>query len=292
MTDASRIPYAPQDPDDWTGDVGLTDEAIDELADRVATAEGTLDDAVLDSDFAINGLCTRTAAGIYANRTIQGSTGIDVTNGSGVSGNPSIAVDSTVLTDSDFSSNGVMCRTSAGAYTTRTISGTAPITVSNGTGALGNPTVALTESSLAGQVFTMHFFDSSASSSTNNYLILGASGANGEIGKNFWLEYDCSLIAIRMQQRVTAYTSGAQEIQVRLDSGGGSYSTLATLTFTTSGTDNNQIASATYNAGTYGISAGEAVLVRRVITSGGMTTDDTDVVLWFQIDDPTDPETA
>jgi hypothetical protein len=40
-----------------------------------------------------NGLVTRTGAGTVAARTISAGTGISVSNGSGVSGNPSIAVD-------------------------------------------------------------------------------------------------------------------------------------------------------------------------------------------------------
>ena len=52
----------------------------------------------LDVNFSSNGLLTRTAAGTYTSRTLEGGTGIDVTNGNGVSGNPSAAIDSTVAT--------------------------------------------------------------------------------------------------------------------------------------------------------------------------------------------------
>ena len=45
-----------------------------------------------------NGLVTKTATGTFTNRTIVGSTGVDLTNGDGVSGNPSVAIDSTVVT--------------------------------------------------------------------------------------------------------------------------------------------------------------------------------------------------
>ena len=52
----------------------------------------------LDVNFSSNGLLTRTAANTYTSRTIAGGTGIDLTNGDGVSGAPSVAIDSTVAT--------------------------------------------------------------------------------------------------------------------------------------------------------------------------------------------------
>src|SRR5690606_9418414 len=46
--------------------------------------------------------------------------------------------------DGDFSADGLMARTGAGAYASRTITGTTnQITVSNGDGDTGNPTIAL-----------------------------------------------------------------------------------------------------------------------------------------------------
>ncbi len=45
-----------------------------------------------------NGLLTQTAADTFTGRSIAAGTGIGVTNGDGVSGNPTIAIDSTVVT--------------------------------------------------------------------------------------------------------------------------------------------------------------------------------------------------
>lgn len=51
------------------------------------------------------------------------------------------------ITDGDFTTNGLMTRTAAGVYTSRTISGTASrITISDGDGQAGNPTVDLSTS--------------------------------------------------------------------------------------------------------------------------------------------------
>lgn len=50
----------------------------------------------------------------------------------------------TAILDADFGSNGMMARTASGSYASRTITGTSnEISVSNGTGASGNPTLSL-----------------------------------------------------------------------------------------------------------------------------------------------------
>ena len=53
---------------------------------------------LFDIIFGSNGILTKTATGTFVSRTIEGGTGIDASNGSGVSGNPSLAIDSTVAT--------------------------------------------------------------------------------------------------------------------------------------------------------------------------------------------------
>lgn len=49
--------------------------------------------AIMDGDFTTNGLMARTGSGSYASRTITAGAGISVSNGSGASGNPTVAVD-------------------------------------------------------------------------------------------------------------------------------------------------------------------------------------------------------
>ena len=53
---------------------------------------------LFDIIFGSNGILTKTATGTFVSRTIEGGTGIDASKGSGVSGNPSLAIDSTVAT--------------------------------------------------------------------------------------------------------------------------------------------------------------------------------------------------
>jgi hypothetical protein len=65
---------------------------IEALADVTDATNVASAGAVMDGDFSANGLMTRTAAGTYAARTITGTTNqITVTNGDGVSGNPTLS---------------------------------------------------------------------------------------------------------------------------------------------------------------------------------------------------------
>lgn len=65
----------------------------------IATNYQSLDTTLTSlAAFNTNGLLTQTAADTFVARTVTAGTGISVTNGSGVSGNPTIAIDSTVVT--------------------------------------------------------------------------------------------------------------------------------------------------------------------------------------------------
>lgn len=102
-----------------------------------------------------NGLITQTAADTFTGRTITGTGNrISITSGDGVSGNPTIDLGTDALTIStsnvlndlaSSTSTGIVVQsTSAGAHVYRTITGTAnEITVTNGNGASGNPTLSL-----------------------------------------------------------------------------------------------------------------------------------------------------
>jgi hypothetical protein len=68
------------------------------LAERVAGTGGvvTFNGVVYDADFAANGLMARTAAATYANRVLTGTANyIDIADGNGVAGNPTITVSPT-----------------------------------------------------------------------------------------------------------------------------------------------------------------------------------------------------
>jgi hypothetical protein len=67
-----------------------------------------------------NGLITRTAAGTVAGRTISSGTGVTVTNGDGVAGNPSIALAGQALALNNITDNGLIYRTGASTFAAAT----------------------------------------------------------------------------------------------------------------------------------------------------------------------------
>lgn len=72
---------------------------IEALADVTDATNVAAAGAVMDGDFSANGAMTRTAAGTYTSRTITGTTNqITVTNGDGVSGNPTLSLPQNIHT--------------------------------------------------------------------------------------------------------------------------------------------------------------------------------------------------
>jgi hypothetical protein len=92
-----------------------------------------------------NGLAARTATDTWAVRTLtQPAAGITVTNGDGVSGNPTLALANDLNAVEGLASNGMVARTATDTWTTRTITGTAnEITLTNGDGVSGAPTISI-----------------------------------------------------------------------------------------------------------------------------------------------------
>jgi hypothetical protein len=110
-------------------------------------------DATLTALAAYNtdGILTQTAADTFTGRTITGGTGITVTNGNGVSGNPALSLDATLVSLAGYNTNGILAQTAADTFAGRTITGTADkITVTNGDGVAGNPTLTIS-ATYAGQ---------------------------------------------------------------------------------------------------------------------------------------------
>jgi len=105
-------------------------------------------DADLDAVAALSGtgLATRTAAGTWTTRAIAVGTGLGVANGDGVSGNPTVAVnDANLIALINLGTDGIYVRHGTVSYA-RTLTGPAAgITVSNGNGTTGNPTLALAD---------------------------------------------------------------------------------------------------------------------------------------------------
>lgn len=97
------------------------------------------------ADLSTNGIIARTSSGAFSPRTITGpANGISVTNGDGVSGNPTLALTNDLSGLEGLSSTGFAVRTASDTWTNRSIAGTAnEITVTNGDGVSGDPTLSL-----------------------------------------------------------------------------------------------------------------------------------------------------
>jgi len=108
-------------------------------------------DVTFDSDLnalastASQGIYTITGTGTSAVRTLTGpAAGLTITNGNGVSGNPTFALANDLAGIEGLSSNGIPVRTATDTWTTRSVTAaSSKITVSNGDGVSGNPSIDL-----------------------------------------------------------------------------------------------------------------------------------------------------
>ena len=91
------------------------------------------------------GLVSHTGAGTMAERTLTApASGITITNGNGVSGNPTLVLANDLSAVEGLATNGIAVRTATDTWTTRTLTAPAAgITVTNGDGISGNPTLGL-----------------------------------------------------------------------------------------------------------------------------------------------------
>jgi hypothetical protein len=138
----------------------------------LTTATGQPLDATLTAlaAYNTNGLLTQTAADTFTGRTLTGpAAGITVSNGNGVSGNPTLALANDLSALEGLGSTGLAARTTTDTWAQRTITGTAAqITVTNGDGVSGNPTLSLPADVLIPTVLTvpntgLHILDTNAS---------------------------------------------------------------------------------------------------------------------------------
>ena len=95
----------------------------------------------------INGNAATVTNGVYTSRSV--STGNGLTGGGTLSIDRTLALTGQALAFHNLGTNGLVARTGSGTVTTRTVTGTAPVTVTNGDGVSGNPTVAVTAASQA-----------------------------------------------------------------------------------------------------------------------------------------------
>lgn len=119
----------------------------------VNDGDGVAGDPTIDLDdlldaiagLGANGIIVRTGASGAAARTISStSAALVVTDGNGVAGNPSLALDADLDALAALSGTGYAVRTAANTWAQRTIVGGTAITVTNGDGVSGNTSIAVT----------------------------------------------------------------------------------------------------------------------------------------------------
>lgn len=118
---------------DGDGLTNITNPATDAELQAIAAISGT-------------GILARTADDTWTTRTITApAAGITVANGGGVAGNPTLALaDDLAALEALDATAGLIAKTAANTYSRRTLTAPAAgITVSNGDGQAGNPTLAL-----------------------------------------------------------------------------------------------------------------------------------------------------
>lgn len=105
------------------------------LADDLAALEG----------LGSTGLAARTASNTWAQRTITApAAGITVTDGNGVSGNPTLVLANDLAGLEGLTSTGLAVRSASDTWVQRSVAAGTAISVTNGDGVSGNPTVNVT----------------------------------------------------------------------------------------------------------------------------------------------------
>ena len=112
----------------FTTDIGLSVQAQGSDLDAIEALAST-------------GIAVRTAANTWAQRAIQQGGAIAVTNGDGVSGNPTIAAGPDLQALEALSGTGIAVRTASDTWAQRTITAAGGAFWADGDGVAGNPTI-------------------------------------------------------------------------------------------------------------------------------------------------------
>lgn len=144
-----------------TNPAGVAGDPTLVLANDLAALEG----------LSLTGIAVRSGADTWVQRSMANATaGITWTNADGVSGNPTPVLANDLAALEGLLSTGIIARTATDAAAVRTVTGTAnEITVSNGDGVLGNPTISIPASvTFSGKTITGGTFSSPIISTISN----------------------------------------------------------------------------------------------------------------------------
>ena len=134
-------------------------------------------------------------------------TGLSIANGDGIAGNPTIGLAGQVLSFENLSANGLVTITTAGVVNAVTITGTtSQITVTNGTGISGAPTISLASNAILPGVASVT-------------LPIGTTAERPALGVNGMLRYNTSTARFEGYQGNAWVTSGTGDGTVTSVSG-------------------------------------------------------------------------
>ena len=187
------------------------------------------------------GFQVKTSSTAITGRSIAVSgAGLAITDGNGIAGDPTIALSGQVLNFANASFNGLVALSTGGAITSATITGTASqISVANGTGVSGNPTISLADNPVLPGLESVT-------------IPIGATGSRPSSAVNGMLRYNTTTAVFEGYANNVwgSITTGSGVTSVGTGTGltGGPITTTGTIS----------IANTTVVAGTYGSSSNVA----------------------------------
>lgn len=159
------------------------------------------------------GFAVRTGAEAWTQRSITAGTGLAVTNGDGVAGNPSVIPANDLAALESLSGAGIPVRTGSETWAQRSITGSQNIVVVDGDGVAGNPTIQLAVSpDIQGLRVSTLTTAVTYNATANDYVILVS--ATATVNLPAAATFDGQIYAIRNvgSGTVTIDPSGTEQI--------------------------------------------------------------------------------